>query len=989
MMHPMQIPLTPTLPDPGTASPTAPSTALAGNRDDDVGDRDEPAIAPDLSSYFNASHLRIDTWARLKRSAERLARDPEGPRADEHGRQVASALDLLAPIEPYWAFPGASLFDELRQLHEDGRFHDLASGTSRIVRLLVSGDYRRRQLDESGHELILGTNRLAKGGASPTRRNGALAVGSDRLSDPLSGRTSRSEEETPTETRPYFEVLVVDALGARQEQELRARLQELRADQDPFVYEVVVVPSFQDALAAVLLDYNIQACVYRYGFPFDSSQPIAVLQPWLDLLDPSEIEAARAAEEPGIGLARVVERLRPELDQFLVTDAPVEEVARRSHSTFRRIFYRQEDDRELHLSILKGISERYSTPFFDALRSYSQKPTGVFHAMPISRGKSIDKSRWIKDMGAFYGTNIFLAETSATSGGLDSLLEPHGPLERAQKRAARAYGARRTYFVTNGTSTANKIVVQALVRPGDIVLVDRACHKSHHYGIMLSGGQPVYMDSYPLSAQSMYGAVPLEDILGHLRRLKAAGKLDRVRMVLLTNCTFDGLTYAPQRVMHEILAIKPDMIFLWDEAWFGFATFHPTLRRRTAIDSARRLRERYASKAYRRRWEEAKAKGETEDETDGWVDPEAVRVRVYATQSTHKTLTALRQGSMIHVLDQDFEEKVYGAFSEAYMTHTSTSPNYQILASLDVGRRQVELEGYEMVQKAVELAMTLREKVRSMPELRRYFRVLGPAHLIPEGFRESGLERYYDPELGWQRMEKAWKQDEFALDPTRVTLDVGRTGMDGDTFRRLLMDRFDIQINKTSRNSVLFMVHIGTTRGAVAYLIEVLARIASELDEQLDEMKPIERQRYESRVRSLTEGDELPPLPDFSRFHPAFLEDPGSTTPEGDTRRAFFQAYDQEACEMLPLDGTIESELDRGRTVVSARFVTPYPPGFPILVPGQVISRAILDFLRALDVKEIHGYSEDYGLEVFTEEALAGSSSEALAAPVETPAADP
>ena len=166
---------------------------------------------------------------------------------------------------------------------------------------------------------------------------------------------------------------------------------------------------------------------------------------------------------------------------------------------FSRIFYQQEDYLDLHLNMLRGIQHRYQTPFFTALRKYSQQPTGVFHAMPISRGKSVTKSHWIKDMVQFYGMNIFLAETSATSGGLDSLLQPHGPIKKAQELAARAFGARRSYFVTNGTSTANKIVVQALVNPDDIILVDRDCHKSHHYGMVLAGAQVCYLDSYPLT----------------------------------------------------------------------------------------------------------------------------------------------------------------------------------------------------------------------------------------------------------------------------------------------------------------------------------------------------------------------------------------------------------------------------------------------------------------------------------------------------------
>jgi arginine/lysine/ornithine decarboxylase len=132
--------------------------------------------------------------------------------------------------------------------------------------------------------------------------------------------------------------------------------------------------------------------------------------------------------------------------------------------------------------------------------------------------------------------------------------------------------------VTNGTSTANKIVVQALVEPGDIVLVDRNCHQSHHYGLMLAGAMVTYLDAYRLNRYSMYGGVPLREIKGRLLALRRAGKQDRVKMLLLTNCTFDGIVYNVERVMEECLAIKPDLIFLWDEAWFAFARLHPVYR---------------------------------------------------------------------------------------------------------------------------------------------------------------------------------------------------------------------------------------------------------------------------------------------------------------------------------------------------------------------------------------------------------------------------
>jgi len=249
-----------------------------------------------------------------------------------------------------------------------------------------------------------------------------------------------------------------------------------------------------------------------------------------------------------------------------------------------------------------------------------------------------------------------MAETSATCGGLDSLLEPTGPLRDSQQLAAEAYGSRHTYFVTNGTSTANKIVTHSLVAPRDIVLLDRNCHQSHHYGMMLAGAQVIYLEAYPLPDYSMYGAVPLREIKSKLLALKRAGELDRVKMMSLTNCTFDGIVYDVQRVMEECLAIKPDLVFLWDEAWFAFARFHPVYRNRTAMASAKALRDKLGDNDYKREYESQLAADADNQPTDEQLlnrrltpDPAKARVRVYATQSTHKTLTSLRQGSMIHV----------------------------------------------------------------------------------------------------------------------------------------------------------------------------------------------------------------------------------------------------------------------------------------------------------------------------------------------------
>jgi arginine decarboxylase len=176
------------------------------------------------------------------------------------------------------------------------------------------------------------------------------------------------------------------------------------------------------------------------------------------------------------------------------------------------------------------------------------------------------------------------------------------------------------------------------------------------------------------------------------------------------------------------------------------------------------------------------------------------------------------------------------------------------------------------------------------------------------------------------------------------------------------MDRHGVQINKTSRNTVLFMTNIGTTRSSVAFLVEVLVKIARELDEHISEMGLGERGRFEQRVRRLTASSTS--QPDFSGFDDVFRDHSGAeATPEGDVRRAFYLSYNDANCEYLTGHEIFE-KLDAGIAVVSATFVTPYPPGFPVLVPGQVFSREILTFIRDLDTPEIHGYQPDFGYRV-------------------------
>ena len=138
---------------------------------------------------------------------------------------------------------------------------------------------------------------------------------------------------------------------------------------------------------------------------------------------------------------------------------------------------------------------------------------------------------------------------------------------------------------------------------------------------------------------------------------------------------------------------------------------------------------------------------------------------------------------------------------------------------------------FVLVEKAIERAMTLRSKITDHPLLHNYFEVVTIEEFIPLEYRKSGLKMYYNGDTGWNNMESAWEKDEFVLDPTKINLFIGRTGVDGDTFKRdFLMDQFGIQINKTTRNTVLFMTNIGTTRSSVVHLVGVLIKISQQIE---------------------------------------------------------------------------------------------------------------------------------------------------------------
>jgi arginine decarboxylase len=882
-----------------------------------------------IDQIFSLGAVRSDLWRELLLAAQKWARD------EVDGQDVREKFLHLRNQEALHAYPGRHLMDALTGHLESERPEAFLELASRISFAILARYYK-----EDAREWE----------ATP---------------DAEHYKDSRHDGESLGNGRPYFEVLIVaPANSARVERNVQL-LRAQRRKEDDFVYEPVVVDNFQDAFCAVAVNSNICAVAIFEGIGFKSKQPVPILDQAMQELD-VHVDDSRLA----LQLAVTLTGYRPELDVYLLSDLRPEEVASDARAKcLRRVLYAVEEPMELHLSILEGVRDRYETPFFDNLKRYASKPVSTFHALPIARGKSVFKSDWIRDMGEFYGLNLFLAESSATTGGLDSLLEPTGNIKKAQERAAKAFGAEHCFFVTNGTSTSNKMVLMAVARPGDIIIVDRNCHKSHHYGMVLGGLLPYYVEAFPMREYSMYGAVPLKNIKRALLNLKQEGKLDNVRAVDLTNCTFDGHVYNARRVMMECLAIKPDLIFLWDEAWFGFAHWSPFLRPRTAMGAAAYIENWLADPAsleqYERQQQELGQAPTDEQLMQAHLvpDPRQVRLRVYQTNSTHKSMSAIRQGSMVLVKDVDFYS-IEPQLHEAIFTHATTSPNQQLIASIDVARRQMELEGYGLVNNAIQIALDIRSQVNKHPMISRYFRVLGADDMIPAEFRQSGFKDFLTPGTNWDDAVTSVRDDEFFLDPTRITLVCGTAGFDGTQLKQLLADRFDIQLNKTSRNSVLLQSNINNTRSDVAHLIRVLLEIAGDVDHQLHKTGEQGRLQFEQRVTSLM--NDVPDLPNFSYFHESFRQDSnGNVAVEGRIRDAFFMSWEQSNCEYVGLNSPeCDRRLREGPPMVSAKMVIPYPPGFPILVPGQVISAETIEFMRKLDVKEVHGYEASRGLQL-------------------------
>ena len=347
------------------------------------------------------------------------------------------------------------------------------------------------------------------------------------------------------------------------------------------------------------------------------------------------------------------------------------------------------------VSRLKQYADTLKTPFFGALVDYQEEGNQLWTCPGHNGGVFYSRSPIGRIFVEHLGEAVFRDDLDNSILELGDLLTHEGPALQAQKEAAAIFGAEKTYFVLNGTSSSNKIVLTNLVAEGDLVLFDRNNHKAAHQGaLLMSGGIPVYLstdrNAYgligPIRPEELDETAIRERIRNHpLVTDKDAWKRERpFRVAVIEQCTYDGTIYDAQRIVERIGPLCEYIMF--DEAWAGFMKFHPLYERRFAM-GLRNLSE---------------------------ASPGIV-----ATQSAHKQLASFSQASQIHVRDRHIKGQrrrvEHRRFNEGFMQFASTSPFYPLFASLDVGAQMMKGRSGEVLwDDTIRLGIELRKKLRAV-----------------------------------------------------------------------------------------------------------------------------------------------------------------------------------------------------------------------------------------------------------------------------------
>ena len=562
-------------------------------------------------------------------------------------------------------------------------------------------------------------------------------------------------------------------------------------------------------------------------------------------------------------------------------------------------------------------------PFFRALTHYAADGSYSWHCPGHSGGVAFLKSPVGQMFHQFFGENMLRADVCNAVEELGQLLDHTGPVAASERNAARIFNCDHLYFVTNGTSTSNKIVWHSTVAPGDIVVVDRNCHKSVLHSIIMCGAIPVFL--MPTRNNfGIIGPIPKSEFSWESIQKKIAAnpfvtdKHAKPRVLTITQSTYDGILYNVEEIK-EMLDGKIDTLH-FDEAWLPHAAFHDFYGDYHAIGADR---------------------------------PRCKESMVFSTQSTHKLLAGLSQASQILVQDSDDRKLDRDVFNEAYLMHTSTSPQYAIIASCDVAAAMMEEPGgTALVEESIAEALDFRRAMRKVDEEWGegwWFKVWGPDDLSEEGIeeRESWMLKPGERWHGFGQLADGFNM----LDPIKATIITPGLDVDGSFSEDIgipaaivtkYLAEHGVIVEKCGLYSFFIMFTIGITKGRWNTMVTELQQFKDDYDKNQPLWKV---------------------LPEFCQKHPRY-ENIGlrdlcrqihDVYKKNDVARLTTEMYLSDMVPaMRPADAFAKMahrEIERvaideleGR--ITAMLVTPYPPGIPLLIPGERFNRTIVNYLQ-------------------------------------------
>ncbi len=689
--------------------------------------------------------------------------------------------------------------------------------------------------------------------------------------------------------------------------------------------EVIVSLTADDGRVMINSDPHLQAVVLDWDLHRDSGHRHAA-----DLL---RAVRARNASVPVFLLAErndaahVPAEVMGEVDEFIwLLQDTMEFIAERVVAAVRR--YR--------VQLLP--------PMFGALVKFAREAEYSWHTPGHTGGTAFLRSPVGRMFYDYFGENLLRSDLSISVGELGSLLDHSGPIGEGERYAAHVFGADRTYYVTNGTSTSNRVVMMANVARGQIVLADRNCHKSAEHGLSMTGAVPVYLMPHrnylgligPIPPKSLSAASIANNIANSPL---AAGVKEKPALAIVTNSTYDGLCINAVKA-EELLGASVDRI-LFDEAWFAYARFNPLYKDRFAM---------------RGDLAQARRDGPT----------------VFATQSTHKLLAALSQASMIHLREGRCKVE-HARFNEAFMMHASTSPQYAIIASTDVSAAMMDGAGGQLLTgEAIAEAISFRQ---TMARLQADFRARGDWFFgvwQPETVRDGGKDIPFaeaaaemlateqacwllEPGAAWHGFPEL-EPGYCMLDPIKVTVvtpgvdSAGQMAADGIPAPLLsaYLAEHGIVVEKTANFSVLFLFSIGVTKGKWGSLVNALLDFKRDYDANtpLTRIMPMLAAAYPAAYGNIGLRDLAHGM--FATMRtgriPQLLQEAYTAPPHSVLTPA--AAYDQ----LIRGKGG-RTALDGMAGGIAATAIVPYPPGIPLLMPGEALGEAngpVLCYLAAL-----------------------------------------